>query len=170
METWKHLFFGGLPGAEDRLYAGLDLAGVSVPVWWTVGSMASDVRQASPEELENVRRQARTIFVPLHRIEQARRLGMSSLDPEEFTGLPEAPRAFLVPVIEAMQEYLKREQFGARHLRHFPLFAVTLLSLRRHGTTREVQLLDVWLQEALETLAPLNALFETDEVRKILGA
>lgn len=168
METWKHLFFGDFPGAEDRLYAGLGLAGVPVPVWWTVDSMASDIRQASPEELENIRRQARTVLVPLHRIEQARRLGMSNLEPAEFAGLPNASRAFLVPLIEAMREYLKREEFGARHLRHFPLLAVTFLSLRRHGTAQEVQMLDVWLQEAQETLAPLNAMLETDEVRKIL--
>lgn len=168
METWKHLFFGGLPGAEDRLYAGLSLAGVPVPMWWTVDSMESDIRQASPEELENIRRQAQTVLVPLHRIEQARRLGMSNLEPAEFAGLPEASRAFLVPLIEAMQEYLKREEFGARRLRHFPLFAVTLLSLRRHGTAQEVQMLDAWLQEARETLAPLNAMFAADEVRKIL--
>lgn len=169
METWKHLFFGDFPGAEDRLYVGLGLAGVPVPTWWTIDSMASDVRQSSLEELEHIRRDARAILIPLQRTEQARRWVMSNAGSAEFAGLPEAPRAFLVPLIEVMKEYLKREQFGARHLRHFPPFAVTLLSLRRHGTTQEVQMLDAWLHEAQETIAPLNAVFETDEVQKILG-
>ncbi len=168
METWKHLFFGGLPGAEDRLYVGLGLAGVPVPWWWTVDSMASDIREASPEELERIRRDAQAILIPFQRTEQARRWAMSNAGSAEFTGVPEASRLIFASLIETMQGYLKREEFVARHLRHFPLFAISLLGLRRHGTAEEVQMLDAWLQEVQETLAPFNALFETDEVRRIL--
>lgn len=169
LETWKHLFFGGLPGAEDRLYVGLGLAGVPVPIWWTIDSMAPDIREASQEDLEGVRQDTRIILVPFQRSEQARRWVMNNAESAETGGLPEGWGPVLSSVIGASQQYLKREEFVARRLRHFPLFAVTLLSLRRHGAVEEVQMLDAWLAEVREILAPINAMFETDEVRKILG-
>ena len=168
LETWKRLFFGGLPDSEDRPYVGLDPAGVPVPAWWTIDSLVSDIRKASPDELEHIRQDARAILIPLLRTEQARRWFISNVESAEVADLPEVSRPILASLIGAFEEYLKREEFVARHLRHFPLFAVTLLGLRRHGTAEEVQILDAWLQEVQETLAPLNAMLETDEVRQIL--